>query len=174
MKWLHWLNSLPLASCLLVDSFAVLQNGDVLFEVANALQTLQPPPAKALATAQSAHKIQQVLAVVLPHVPKHSSSHHHVLRDPESVLDILEGQIPAICATLSILKTLWMQKHIRRLQQQYIHGQVDKLHRNVPQTPPPERPPTTRVKTTVAVSYPTPTTRLVPKVFRPPGLAWNT
>ncbi|ETV95748.1 hypothetical protein H310_10820 [Aphanomyces invadans] len=168
-KWLHWLNSLPLASCLLVDSFAGLQSGDVLFQIAGALQTLQPPLLKASAAAQAAHKIQQVLNVVMPHIPRHASGYQ--LRDPESVLDVLDGHVPAICTVLAILKTLWVQRHIRLQQKLYIDAQVDTLQH----TPPPPRRPTKHppTKTTVAVSYPAPA-RLVPKAFRPPSVAWNT
>ncbi|KAF0715372.1 hypothetical protein As57867_003399, partial [Aphanomyces stellatus] len=182
---LHWLNSLPLTCCLLVDTFAALQNGDVLFDVAAAIQTPSPlvlPPLKASSTARAAHKIQQVLSCVLPHGPKLRQGDGYQLRDPESTMDILDGHVPALCAVLGILRTLWVQKELRHQQKEYISDQVCKLRVAGQVPPPPPSSLTHKAKSSktpsTTVSY-IPRHRLVPKVFRPPAIAapvvaWNT
>ncbi|KAH9117971.1 hypothetical protein LEN26_012305 [Aphanomyces euteiches] len=166
-KLLHWLNTLPFTSCLLVDSFAGLQNGAVLFDIAAAIvapSTLETPPTQGSATTQASHKIQQVLTCVVPHVSKHTNGYH--IRDPDTILDILDGNIPAICATLEVLKMLWLQKEIRSQQKQYVHDQVRKLH------PPP--PVAQKNRKLNNAWTPPPPHRLVPKVFRAqPTVAWN-
>ncbi|OQR91259.1 hypothetical protein ACHHYP_04830 [Achlya hypogyna] len=102
---LHWVNSLPVTSCLLVDSFDQLRSGDVLADIFALVHdneagghTLSGPPAQ---------KVQVVLTAVLQLVSVTEWSHRYVLRDPDTVLDVLDGSVLAIATLLRALKKRW-------------------------------------------------------------------
>ncbi|KDO19880.1 hypothetical protein SPRG_14911 [Saprolegnia parasitica CBS 223.65] len=103
---LHWVNSLPVASCLLVDSFDQLRSGDVFADIFGLVHHNESDSQRAI-LGPPAQKLQIVLTSVLQLVSAAEWSQRYVLREPETILDILDGSHVAIATLLRALKKRW-------------------------------------------------------------------
>ncbi|EQC35233.1 hypothetical protein SDRG_07461 [Saprolegnia diclina VS20] len=103
---LHWVNSLPVASCLLVDSFDQLRSGDVFCDIFRLVHHNENDGVRVI-LGPPAQKLQTVLTSVLQLVSAAEWSHRYLLREPETILDILDGSQIAIATLLRALKKRW-------------------------------------------------------------------
>ncbi|KAE9337517.1 hypothetical protein PF008_g12497 [Phytophthora fragariae] len=132
---LHWVNSLPLTKCLLVEELRDLRFGDVLFEVVQWLQsnssdegaTCEPSTeSDPFASDVVVERIRRVVQFAASECRSQDEDAMYVVNDAECVARVMEGRSDAICAVLTVLKRL----SIQRIQQQQSSDDArDALHR---------------------------------------------
>ncbi|GMF17428.1 unnamed protein product [Phytophthora fragariaefolia] len=122
---LHWLNSLPLTKCLLVEELRDLRFGDVLSEVVQWLQhgtTFQESSeVDPFANRAIAERLRRVVQFAAGECRSVDDEAIYVLNSAECVAQAMEGQTDVICAVLTVLKRL----SIQRIQKQ-CSGKSDK------------------------------------------------
>ncbi|KAJ0410826.1 hypothetical protein ATCC90586_010149 [Pythium insidiosum] len=111
-KLLHWVNSLPLPCCLLVDDLRELRFGDVLLAIVTHLDRRPTETTGKAVALCSEHARRQQIQRVLDFVAAQARSCDgddvlFLLHDDHCVARVLEGDRPVIVALLTVLHRLW-------------------------------------------------------------------
>ncbi|KAL4140075.1 hypothetical protein PRNP1_015307 [Phytophthora ramorum] len=153
---LHWVNSLPLIKCLLVEELSDLRFGDVLLEIVEWLQQ-SCNDAEAIfedglteddvfENGEIMERLRRVVQFVARECRSQDEDAMHIVNNAECVAQVLAGQSKAICAVLTVLKRLGVQRWKEQqslasekgaLRRRQVHKEMLKLslhsHDNAPQ-----------------------------------------
>ncbi|KAL4114078.1 hypothetical protein PRIC2_014758 [Phytophthora ramorum] len=153
---LHWVNSLPLIKCLLVEELSDLRFGDVLLEIVEWLQQSRND-AEAIfedglteddvfENGEIMERLRRVVQFVARECRSQDEDAMHIVNNADCVAQVLAGQSKAICAVLTVLKRLGVQRWKEQqslaseqgaLRRRQVHKEMLKLslhsHDNAPQ-----------------------------------------
>ncbi|KAL4085572.1 hypothetical protein PRIC1_014908 [Phytophthora ramorum] len=152
---LHWVNSLPLIKCLLVEELSDLRFGDVLLEIVEWLQSRNDAEAifedgltedDVFENGEIMERLRRVVQFVARECRSQDEDAMHIVNNAECVAQVLAGQSKAICAVLTVLKRLGVQRWKEQqslaseqgaLRRRQVHKEMLKLslhsHDNAPQ-----------------------------------------
>ncbi|KAH7462455.1 uncharacterized protein KRP23_13475 [Phytophthora ramorum] len=152
---LHWVNSLPLIKCLLVEELSDLRFGDVLLEIVEWLQSRNDAEAifedgltedDVFENGEVMERLRRVVQFVARECRSQDEDAMHIVNNAECVAQVLAGQSKAICAVLTVLKRLGVQRWKEQqslasekgaLRRRQVHKEMLKLslhsHDNAPQ-----------------------------------------
>ncbi|KAG1691977.1 hypothetical protein DVH05_025956 [Phytophthora capsici] len=113
---LHWVNSLPLTKCLLVEELRELRFGDVLVEIVQWLQDEstnceEVPGGDALDQYKIMERLRRVVQFTAMECRSHDGDAMYIVNDAQCLSRLVAGESDAICAVLTVLRRLTAQRY---------------------------------------------------------------
>ncbi|KAF1325794.1 hypothetical protein FI667_g8937, partial [Globisporangium splendens] len=118
-KLVHWVNSLPLPKCLLVETLADLRFGDVLLDIVRCLQHkesqhAEPPDEHCGYPLASIERLRLVLQFVARESRSADQEAMFLVNEARCAERVKRGDRDAICAVVSILKRIACERQTVR------------------------------------------------------------
>ncbi|KAG7389063.1 hypothetical protein PHYPSEUDO_011332 [Phytophthora pseudosyringae] len=118
---LHWVNSLPLTKCLLVEELRDLRFGDVLYEMVQWLQDNSADAgtaatgdgvsdSEAFGTGEILERLRRVVQFAASECRSRDEDAMYIVNDADCLARVMSGESDAICAVLTVLKRLSVQR----------------------------------------------------------------
>ncbi|TMW60015.1 hypothetical protein Poli38472_000057 [Pythium oligandrum] len=121
-KLVHWINSLPLAACALVDSLLDLRHGDVLQAIVAWLQMdarRQKPPREreeAVVEVDARTQVHAITRYVAQRCRSEDGEAMYLLNEARCASRVLAGDVEAIAAVVSVLRRLVQERQEKEAQ----------------------------------------------------------
>ncbi|ETK87744.1 hypothetical protein L915_07878 [Phytophthora nicotianae] len=113
---LHWVNSLPLTKCLLVEGLRDLRFGDVLYEIVQWLQHNSADAGDGISEGDGfdndgvVERLHRVVQFAASECRSQDEDAMYIVNDSNCIARVISGESDATCAVLTVLKRLSRQR----------------------------------------------------------------